>query len=749
LRMPAPLLLHRISSYVRSLNAALAAQPPYPLASAVALAATCTAEAVWVEGPRSALYLAHLLCLSTALGALLGVAWQAGFALLYRLRAGLAALSWIAAASFTAYALARSLGVFGRLGSHYGSLATQVLAVCLGAGLGFGLLLFGMQPAPHAPLGRLARLHPALLVPLAVLLIASAVACAYVDHTMYVGLYLIAHVGLRLCGLWLSTFALVMLARFVRLPALGRRSWVTLFLLFGWTALTLDERHSDALQAFVTRPWSAMVLRTARGIVDLDRDGYAKLLGGGDCNDLDWSIHPSAREVPGNGIDDNCLFGDARRVEHRAENVPLPKEPSPLSVVLITIDTLRYDRIGAVDPAFGKKGLDTMPELSRWARGAVRFPNAYSPGGWTSVAIGSLMHGRYARRLAWTRYFETNRYRMLRNTEQTKLGAGEQIVKMFPLAWQDPGKPLSWWLQRRGMKTVAVVDDGFSQMLARSVGASLGFHIYREIDPRPLEPTPGSTPSDDAALGYVGRGDSGTATAAIRALRWAVDKKPFFMWVHFFGPHTPNTEHRDVRFDGKGVMQLYDNELRYVDKQLGRLLDALGQLPTQPAVFVTSDHGEALLPNYRSHGMDLREELIRVPLFARVPGWGKGPYPGLVGLIDLMPTILALTQTPAPSGLDGLDLGKYIPPRRALPERVLLSDTWQFRRDGEQFTDLVAAYNGRRKVVLDRGDHSYLAYDQSQPSAAPRPIEGWAVDELVRTMMGYVEETGGTLIQQN
>jgi len=147
--------------------------------------------------------------------------------------------------------------------------------------------------------------------------------------------------------------------------------------------------------------------------------------------------------------------------------------------------------------------------------------------------------------------------------------------------------------------------------------------------------------------------------------------------------------------------------------------------------------------------MDLREELIRVPLFARVPGWGKGAYKGLVGLIDLMPTILALTRTPAPSGLDGIDLGQFVPIRRPPPQRILLSDTWQFRRNGTQFTDLVAAYNGRRKVVLDRLDHGYLAYDQSQPTAPAQPIEGWAVDELVRTMMGYVEETGGTLIQQN
>jgi len=70
-------------------------------------------------------------------------------------------------------------------------------------------------------------------------------------------------------------------------------------------------------------------------------------------------------------------------------------------------------------------------------------------------------------------------------------------------------------------------------------------------------------------------------------------------------------------------------------------------------------------------------------------------------MVDVMPTILSITKTPAPNGLDGIDLSKLVR-GESMPERVLLSDTWQFGNDNKPFSELVAALDGKHKVVLDR-----------------------------------------------
>ena len=74
-----------------------------------------------------------------------------------------------------------------------------------------------------------------------------------------------------------------------------------------------------------------------------------------------------------------------------------------------------------------------MPYLNEWAKQAVNFRSAYSPGGWTTVAVGSLMRGIFPRRLAYTSYYETNRYRLFRTPDPAQLKKGERFAKMFPI----------------------------------------------------------------------------------------------------------------------------------------------------------------------------------------------------------------------------------------------------------------------------------------------------------------------------
>src|SRR5690606_28937573 len=136
-----------------------------------------------------------------------------------------------------------------------------------------------------------------------------------------------------------------------------------------------------------------------------------------------------------------------------------------MSVILITVDTLRPDRMGV----YGAKR-DTTPNLERWTAGALRFDRAYTAGAWTSLALSSLFRGVYPRRLSWTWVYETNKFRPVTRPFQGQLRKGEKARKVFGSPIHDPRLTLGHYLRRRGMATVAVVDDGHSMFLEPELG---------------------------------------------------------------------------------------------------------------------------------------------------------------------------------------------------------------------------------------------------------------------------------------
>ena len=112
--------------------------------------------------------------------------------------------------------------------------------------------------------------------------------------------------------------------------------------------------------------------------------------------------------------------------------------------------------------------------------------------------------------------------------------------------------------------------------------------------------------------------------------------------------------------DLSGQIRAYRGEVRYVDAQLGHLLDRLTLLGLrdETAVIVTSDHGEGLGDHgLLKHGSNLFDELVRVPLLVRGPGIPAGRrLRGNAQLEDLLPTALSLMGAPIPDEIDGVDL---------------------------------------------------------------------------------------------
>jgi len=724
--MPAR-LAQRIRLRARALGQQFAATP-WPVASALALGAAAAADVVLEQKtPCPPEFVAILAAFVLVLGLLHGACWSLAWRLARVLGARFAPLLWPALGLAAGVWLAHELGALVRLQTQYGRLALGVLVASAGGGLLLGLVCAGFQPTARWRSGFWLARAAGTRRAIALVLLAAAAVLFHADRTLYVDQYERAHHAQRFASVALSMFAVVVAGPGQWLARASGSAWLLACAAFAACLFTGHEARGSVLYAFGARPLASDLLQVSRSLVDWDRDGYASLLAGGDCAPLDPRVHPGAREIPGNGIDDNCLLGDGAVAQAKPEPLGVPRAPSPLDVVVITVDALRWDHLGVYNRRYLEGGRGTSPNLDRWAKRATIFERAYTPGSWTSLAIPALMRGVYPRRLHWKRYFETDRFAILRKPFEGKLGAGEQPLRMFPLAFDDPRPPLASILARRGMHTAAIIDDGFSEMLQADTGAALGFTVVRDVDLQRSSR----------------RNDAGTADFAIATLSHGPRDKRMFMWVHFFGPHWPDEEHEGVRKYGTSLPDRYDHEIAFFDQQLERLLQAIAARGQPTAVFLTADHGEVLTHGVRQHGQSLEEGTIRVPLIAQVPGWPAARVTHLSGTIDLVPTILALTGTPRPSYLDGIDLAALLRAGPAQP-RVLLSDTWRFDGDGRIALDLVAAYDGTRKAVLDRLSGVLYGFEQDRDRPLPRG-SGAGSEALTRAIHAYLEDTGGTL----
>ncbi len=350
-----------------------------------------------------------------------------------------------------------------------------------------------------------------------------------------------------------------------------------------------------------------------------------------------------------------------------------------LNLVLVTLDTVRADRLGA----YGYAAAET-PALDRLAREGMRFDQAICAAPLTLPSHATILSGL------------TPPHHGLRNN-----GAGQ-----FP----QNRETLATRLSSDGYRTGAFVG---SFVLDRRFGLARGFDVYDdEIERDPNAPgtleaeRPGSVVVD-------------------RALDWLEKAeregdRPFFAWVHLYDAHAPYTPPEPFR--GRHLQALYDGEIAFVDAQVGRLLDFLERhsLAKNTVVAVVADHGESLGEHGElTHGLLLYEPTLRVPFIVRAPGLlaagrrVKSP----VGVVDLAPTLAGLLGRdfgesnvfPVAAAVDGRDLSAILRSGKDAPERDLYSETEYPRSFG--WSGLHALRRGRLKYVA--APHAEL-YDLSK-----------------------------------
>jgi arylsulfatase A-like enzyme len=423
--------------------------------------------------------------------------------------------------------------------------------------------------------------------------------------------------------------------------------------------------------------------------------------------------------------------------------IAVGQAPRPLeSVLLISIDSLRADRLGAYGNARA-----TSPTLDRLAREGVLFERTYSPTSWTLPAHATLLSGRLPHHhgtVAWQ----------------------DSMPTSLPLLQESFG--------RRGHETFGIYSGPF---LHPHFGFARGFDRYVSCMSYELDT------SDPRLLGVLKSHDDRTNEAVEKALAEWIDRRadgsrPFFAFVHMWDVHfdyiapEPYATMFDPGYDGvldgrriiekvgfpidasprdvEHLIALYDGELRYTDDTIGRMLGALDRagMLERTLVVVTADHGEEFLEHGgKTHHRTAYVESVHVPLIL----WAKRGLPrGVrvgepVSLADVPPTIAEILAVDPPPGADGRSLVPAVRGRPMAPRPVLSA----MYIPGREYSRMLAVRETDRTAVLWMRHHQWQRFDphndplEQRPEPLPEGPERAALEAFDAEVMALLASRAG------
>lgn len=329
-----------------------------------------------------------------------------------------------------------------------------------------------------------------------------------------------------------------------------------------------------------------------------------------------------------------------------APDLPATGEPAVTPVILVTVDTLRADQIRL----YADDGVST-PAIEHLAQSGILFTEAHSPAPWTIPGLGSILTG-------------------LSPVVHGAIRPEAVLPSELPT--------LGGFLGRQGYRTAAFVnnphlarqtplrrDFDIYRTFPRVPSLSIGAKVLRQLWPEAYDPDVGPDELTDLAIRFVKEHRD----------------EPFFLWVHYFDPHSPYTPPRrfwpagepppgyeqgllsanEIR-DGYEVLNaeerswvqgLYRGEIQWMDENLARLWDALERvgLWEGASIVLTGDHGEEFWEHDGFfHGHTLHRELLHVPLIVKLPdGEAGGEIHRRVTTASVTPTLLDLVDAPVRS----------------------------------------------------------------------------------------------------
>jgi arylsulfatase A-like enzyme/Flp pilus assembly protein TadD len=310
--------------------------------------------------------------------------------------------------------------------------------------------------------------------------------------------------------------------------------------------------------------------------------------------------------------------------------------PQNLNIVLITIDTLRLDRVSS----YGSDRVDT-PNIDGFADEGVLFTNAASTVPFTLPAHSSILTGMYP--------------------------PGHGVRENVGYTLDDSLPTLAELLSAGGWATGGFVS---AFVLDSRWGIARGFdHYFDDFDLSAME-----SPN----LSSVQRSGDVTIAEAVRWLDQRSQDSPFFLWLHLYDPHDPYTPPEP--YQSMYPNRPYDGEVAYTDALIGEFRGALeerGLLETS-LVVLTADHGEGLGDHGEAfHGFFLYDSTVHVALIVRPPSGlgGARSVATAVSHVDLLPTILDAVDLEIPESVHGQSLLPLIAGEEGGENRVVYSES--------------------------------------------------------------------------
>jgi len=358
-----------------------------------------------------------------------------------------------------------------------------------------------------------------------------------------------------------------------------------------------------------------------------------------------------------------------------------PSHSTP--VLLITVDTLRADRLGC----YGSRTVQT-PAMDALAARGVRFETALTQVPITLPSHVVILSGTYPM------------YNGVRDFTSPPLRSDVGL--------------LAEAFERQGYETAAFVS---AFVLDSSWGLKRGFETYDDrFDPRQFE---------TRNPGNIQRRAGETVDRLLAWMRVRKSDQPFFVWLHLYDPHSPYDPPEPFRTRYAG--RLYDGEVAYADSQLGRVFDHLRQAGVydRALIVLLSDHGESLGEHGEDeHGFFVYGSTLRVPLIFKLPAGGAQPRAihSPVGLVDVAPTLLDLLgiQDRLSRQFQGASLAALITGKSESAGRPVYSETF-YPRDSFGWSPLRSIWTSQYHYI--EAPHSELYQPPSDP-AEKRDLAG-------------------------